>query len=109
MTPSKNWEQWEGFGYATRKIAPVVYYYPGKIDIEDDENIETLITEVFRDGVAPTKTIARYLLEEAIVVHGQVVDYDGELHCIAGLHASEDNGSGITREATWVEIDEYQD
>lgn len=110
MTPSKQWEQWEGQGYPSTKDAPVIYYYPGKVDIEKDDNMDDLVRELHFDGIAPTKSDARLILEDAVVVHGLVVDIDGELHCYFGpKYEFGEEGYRVTHEATWVEVDEYED
>lgn len=110
MTPSSNWEQWDGQGYLSTKLLPVIYYYPGKVDIENDAVLDNLVDEIHIDGVAPDKRGARRLLESAVVVHGQIVDIDGELHYYSGSsYDAASDSYGLSSEATWVELDEYED
>lgn len=110
MTPSPTWEQWDGYEYPSEKLNPVVYYYPGIVDIEDPDNLNALITEIHQDGVAPSKKAARALLEAAIVIHGQVKRIDGDLHFYAGTKFSPDSADyHSATDATWVEVDEYDD
>jgi hypothetical protein len=105
MTPSARWEQWDGEDFPATRLNSVVYYYPGKVDIEEHDHINDLITEVHQDGVTPSKLAARALLEKAVVVHGLVQQELGELTFYTGDEAY---GRGVF-EATWVELDEYSD
>lgn len=107
---STSWEQWTGHGYPAEKLNSTTYYYPSTVDIEDEDNLAALVTEMHLDGVVPTKSAARELLDSAIVIHGQVVDDEGELYCYFGpKHGPEDNGYHVTHDATWVEVDEYDE
>lgn len=107
---SITWEQWTGQGYPAEKPNPSIYYYPRTVDIEDEENLSALVAEMHLDGAAPTKSEARKLLDSAIVVHGQVVDLDGELHCYFGpKYGAGEEGYEVTHDATWVEVDEYDE
>ena len=107
MTPSPSWQQWEGQGYPADRLTSVIYYYPGKANIESDEARDKLATELFRDGIAPTKATAHLILEDAIVFHGQVETQLGELWFYTGPSA--DGYIQEVRDATWVELDEYED
>ena len=110
MTPSNLWEQWDGQGYPPSKLDPVIYYYPGTVDIEDPDELQNLIEVVFMDGVAPSRIIARVMADSAVVVHGQVVDIEGELNCYFGPeYGIGEDGYAVTHKATWVEFDEYDD
>lgn len=110
MSTSPTWEQWDGQGYPAEKLNPTIYYFPGTADIERIEERDALATEIHQDGVAPTRRSAHILMENAIVVHGQVVDIEGELHCYFGpKYGIGDGGYEITHDATWVELDEYTD
>jgi hypothetical protein len=103
MTPSARWEQWDGAGFPATRLNSVVYYFPGKVDIEEHDHINDLIAEIHQDGVTPSKLAARALLEEATVVHGQARQELGELTYYTG-----DDPHGISAfDATWVELDEY--
>jgi hypothetical protein len=105
MTPSSRWEQWDGVDFPATKLNSIVYYYPGKVDIEEHEHINDLIDEIHQDGVTPNKRAARALLEEAVVVHGMVHKDMDELTFYNGDSMFDRNIS----EATWVELDEYSD
>lgn len=110
MSAEKAWGEWDGQGYPASKVSPIVYYFPGKVDIESSDRQEPLVETLHMDGVAPTKVAARKMLDNAVVVHGQVVDLDGELHCYFGpTHGYDEDGYNVTHEATWVELDEYED
>jgi len=91
-------------------LNPTIYYYPGSIDIEEADHLYTLVDVIHEDGVAPSKRDARDLVDKAIVVHGKVVDIEGELHCYFGPAFGEgEDGYHVTHKATWVELDEYAD
>ncbi len=105
MAPSYTWTQWEGRGYPSVKSDPTIYYYPDTVDIEDPDNLNELITEMHMDGVVPSKGAARALLENAIIVHGEVVELDGDL--VAYFETSKEFGFETSNDATWVELDEY--
>ena len=110
MTSSSTWEQWDGTGFPSEKPSPVIYYFPGRVDIEQDENLDALITEMHQDGVAETKNDARIMLNRATVVHGQVVGVDGDLQFYTG--PSYGLGEEVfedSHDATWVEMDELDD
>lgn len=105
MTPSKVWEQWDGIGFPTEKPDSIIYYYPGKVDIEEPENLDALIVELHQDGIAESKKDAREMLNSAVVTHGQAIQLDGDLHWYSGAG----NGFGedsyeYSTEATWVEV-----
>lgn len=107
MTSSPRWEQWEGSGYPADRLTSVIYYYPAKADIEQDEQRDKLAAEIQMDGVAPSKGTAHQVLEDAIVFHGQVEYILGELWFYQG-----NSGDSLVHEvhdATWVEIDAYED
>lgn len=108
MSTKKTWQQWEGLGFSPSNYAASVYYYPGKVDIESNTDLfDALVEEIHMDGVAVNKSEARKFLESAIVVHGQVVEIDGELQCYFGPdHSFGEEGYTLTHEATWVELDE---
>lgn len=105
MTTSKTWEQWQGTGFPADRLTSVIYFYPGRADIESAAQRDKLALEIQQDGIAPTNFAAHIVLEDAIVVHGQVVDIDGELSYYQG---GEDE-IFTTFDATWVELDEYED
>lgn len=104
MTPFKHWEQWDGIGYPSERFDSVIYYYPGRVDIENQDNLDNLVNELHQDGIAESKSEARSMLDRAIVIHGQVTEVDGELHCLFG---NKQDGESLkkTIDATWVEID----
>lgn len=105
MTPPVHqWEQWEGTGFPSDRFNSIVYYYPGKVDIEDIEQRNELAIEIHRDGIVPDKRAAHALLETAIVTHGQVEKVLGELSFSSGA-----DSAVIAHDATWVELDEYSD
>lgn len=102
------WELWYGQGLPTEKNESSVYYYPNNIDIENESYRDQLIVEIHRDGLAPTKSDASNLLDNAIVSHGDVLEVDGELQYYTGTQDIwGETGQGVTHSATWVEIDEY--
>lgn len=109
MTTSPSWSQWDGNDYPSEKLNPIVYFYPGIVDIEEPENLNDLVTELHQDGIAPSKRAARALLEAAIVVHGQVKKIDGDLHFYGPKFASDSSDYHSGHDATWVEVDEYDD
>lgn len=104
MTTSKTWEQWEGVGYPASRSDSVIYYFPGKVNIEDQEQLDALALVLRMDGVAPSLGIAYESLEDAIVVHGQTVNNEGEL-----TYFRDDEDLAHTSLATWVEVTEYDD
>lgn len=107
MTTSPSWEQWDGLDFPAEKQNPTIYYYPGRADIEDVEIRNELADEIYQDGVTPSKGTAHGILESAIVTHGQVQYHQGELRFYTGTgyyDFAEDS-----HEATWVELDEYDD
>lgn len=107
MTPH-TWEQWDGIDYPSERQNPIVYYYPGTVDIEDPDNLNSLIVEMHQDGVAPTTRAARAMLEAATVVHGQVLQEDGELRFHASSRGYPDTADHhLAYDATWVEVDDY--
>lgn len=108
MTLSHRWEQWEGSGYPSEKYNPIIYFYPGTIDIEVTENRDDLAIEIHRDGIVPAKRDAHTLLETAIVVHGQVERSHGELAFYTGGGILESLATNV-HNGTWVELDEYVD
>lgn len=101
MTTSPTWEQWDGSGFPSERFGSVVYYYPGKVDIEDPDNLDKLIKEIHEDGIADSKSEARRMLDQVTVVHGQAVRTDGELEFYSGV---KDDLFDIITEATWVEL-----
>lgn len=101
MTPSNKWEQWDGTGFPAEHYDSVIYYYPGKVDIEDPDNLYALIDEIHMDGIVDSKSEAKRVLESAIVVHGQTTVVDGDLAFYSG---SRDEFFDSTKEATWVEL-----
>ena len=101
MTTTHDWELWDGTGFPSDRFGSTIYYYPGKVDIEDPDNLHSLIGEIFMDGVAESQEQARALLEKAIVVHGQTIEHDGQLQYHLG---PKDEYFDSTREATWVEL-----
>ena len=106
----RKWELWEGYGYPNEKSNSLVYYIRGAADLEDDEERDNLAKVMHVDGTAPTARLALDLLESAVVLHGQVTDLEGELHCYFGpQYAFDSEEYYITRDATWVEVDEYED
>ena len=110
MTPSRRWEEWDGTGFPAKNPHAIIYYFPGRVDIEKDENLDALITEIHQDGVADSKNDARIMLNRAIVVHGQVVEVDGDLQFYTG--PSWGQGEEVyenTTDATWVEMEELND
>lgn len=107
MTFSPRWEQWEGQGYPSDRLTSVIYYYPGKADIEDQDQRDELAKEIQMDGVAPSKGTAHLVLEDAIVFHGQVETMQGELWFYRG--ESTDGFAQNLHDATWVELDAYED
>lgn len=107
MTSTPRWEQWEGQGYPSDRLTSVIYYYPGKADIEQDEQRDKLALEIQMDGVAPSKGTAHQVLEDAIVFHGQTETILEELWFYRG--DSGDSFAHNVRDATWVELDAYED
>ena len=104
MNTTPSWSLWDGQDYAPRKLNPSIYYYPGKVDVEEPEVLDALVTEAHLDGVAPSKSEARKLLETAIVTHGRVINLDGELR----VHTGDDEAWRlVVTDATWVELDEH--
>lgn len=102
------WELWYGQEFPTEKTESSVYYYPNNIDIENESYRDELIVEIHRDGLAPTKSDAANLLDNAIVVHGEVLETDDDLYYYTGTQNSWGEAEkGTTHSATWVEIDEY--
>lgn len=101
MPHSNKWEQWDGTGFPASQFDAVIYYYPGKVDIEDPDNLRDLIDEIHMDGIAGSKSEAKRLLEFATVVHGQTTMVDGDLAFYSG---SKDEYFDSTKEATWVEL-----
>lgn len=99
------WQQWDGSGLPTEKLDAIVYFYPGRVDIEDAELREALVAEIHMDGVTPDKRTAHGVLENAIVIHGQVEDLHGELSVYT--HDASNDYSHHPYDATWVELDEY--
>lgn len=107
MTSSSSWQQWDGQGYPADRLTSVIYYYPGKANIEDDEQRDRLAHELRMDGIAPSKFTAHLILEDAIVFHGQVEYILGELWFYKG--ESNDSFAHEIHDATWVELDAYED
>jgi hypothetical protein len=107
MTSSQTWQQWEGLGYPAERLTSVIYYFPGKANIENDEQRDRLAEEIKMDGIAPSKSTAHLILEDAIVFHGQVEYILGELWFYNGN--SSGNLTQEIHEATWVELDAYED
>lgn len=105
MTLSARWEQWDGVDFPASKLNSIVYFFPGKVDIEEHEHIEELIGTVHQDGVAPSKGAARALLEAAVVVHGRAHRELDELEFYTG----DESFDSHVFDATWVELDEYSD
>lgn len=105
MTTSQGWELWEGSGFRPSRSNSAIYYHPGKINIEDQDQLDKLALEIRVDGVTPDLSSAYVVLEDAIVTHGHTVMFEGEL----SYYTEEGDEFEDTRAATWVEVDEYDD
>ena len=105
MTPSKTWEQWDGIGFPSDNYDAIIYHFPGKLDIEDPDNLDNLITEILQDGIAESKSDARKMLDSATVTHGQTVLVDGDLHWYSGPRKGEDGAIyEDSTDGTWVTL-----
>lgn len=106
MTTTPKWEQWDGAGFPSERFDSPIYYYPGKVDIEDPTNLQDLILEIHLDGVASSRTEARTMTDKAVVTHGQTTTEDGQVIFYSG---SKDEFFDDTKDATWVELVGYDD
>lgn len=105
MPKAPTWKPWTGHGYPTALPLSSVYFYPGTVDLESSEELNRLTEALVERGAFDSAYTAEGALENAVVVHGEVLNIDGKQYCQFGPTNPRDEGiRHITSEATWVEI-----
>lgn len=103
MRKNTAWQKWNGTGYPSANKKSLIYYHLGMVDVESPGVLENLIDIIEKEN--PELEGIDGLVEQAVVVHGEVLSIGETLYCKFGETSPGDlDIKNITREATWVEV-----